>query len=121
MYLLVDECCPKCLLRCCSALGHTAQRSVEVHALGKGASDLEIFRFAVRNGAVLVTENNEDFIALGRGRRHPGMILLPAVKPRAQARLLRDIITKVAMPIFHGSFPSRFIEGLSDGSIVSFR
>jgi predicted nuclease of predicted toxin-antitoxin system len=92
-----------------------------VAALGKGATDADIYSFAVQHGAVLVTENARDFIRLGQGGNHPGMILLPSLPPRRQSRLLRDVITKVAIPVFNGSFPGIFIEAGSDGRIVSFK
>ncbi len=49
------------------------------------------------------------------------MILLACVRPREQARLLRDVIRMVAMPVFGGLFPGRFIEATADGKIVSFK
>ncbi len=120
MFLLVDECCAKCLVRSCITLGHTAQRTVHVRGLGTGAPDHAIYTFAATGSAVIVTENIRDFVALGRKNGHPGMIFLPSVRPRVQARILRDVIRLVAMPVFKGTFPGRFIEAASDGRIVSF-
>ena len=120
MYLLIDECCAKCLVRCCEQLGHTAQRTVNVRVLGKGATDSEIFDFCVRNEAVLVTENARDFIVLGRRRKHPGMIFVPAVQPREQASLLRVALREVASKVFNDHFSNIFIEATEDGRVVSF-
>jgi hypothetical protein len=64
MYLLLDECCGKALVGIAERAGHTAQRTVEVAMLGRQAPDLEIFEFARQVGAVFVTVNRGDFIAL---------------------------------------------------------
>ena len=120
MYLLVDECCAKSLVQCCEDLGHVAQRSIHVQGLGVGASDSAIFTFVLENKAILITENITDFMALGRGQPHAGMIFLPSVRPTAQRRLLREIIERVAMPIFGGVFPGRFIQAEPNGIIISF-
>jgi len=46
MYLLLDECHGKSLIEIAASAGHTAQRTVEVVALGRGAPDNDIFDFA---------------------------------------------------------------------------
>jgi predicted nuclease of predicted toxin-antitoxin system len=75
MYLLIDECCGKALVSISHRLGHTAQRTREIGELGSGADDRRIFEFARRNGAVFVTINRTDYVALAAyGRPHPGAI-----------------------------------------------
>lgn len=66
MYLLLDECCGKALVRVAGQAGRTAQRTVEVQILGCQAPDRDIFDFACQVGAVVVTVNHRDFIAWPR-------------------------------------------------------
>lgn len=90
MYLLIDECCGKSLVGVAEAAGHRAQRTVEVAALGRGAADVDIFAFARRHDAVLVTINQGDFVSLAtRVSDHPGLILLPSVRGQTLGRMLR--------------------------------
>ncbi|MDP3673826.1 MAG: hypothetical protein Q8R44_01835 [Novosphingobium sp.] len=42
MYLLVDECCTKALVKFAEARGHSAQRSVDASGSSKGATDHRI-------------------------------------------------------------------------------
>ena len=92
MFLLIDECCGKSLVVVAQQFGHSAQRSIEVQALGRGASDAEIVEFARRHGAVIVTNNSADFLAAAAGIDHPGMILLPNVVGKTAARLFRHVL-----------------------------
>jgi predicted nuclease of predicted toxin-antitoxin system len=93
MYLLIDECCGKSLVGVAEALGHTAQRTKEVAALGAAATDAAIFEFARRNGAILVTINMSDYVDLAfYGGHHPGVILLPSVIGRQLSRLFRVVL-----------------------------
>lgn len=86
MYLLIDECCATSLVEVAKAMGHTPQRTIEIDALGRGASDLEIHRFANRSGAIVVTNNHDDYKRLAAaGRGHPGIILMPDVVGREAA------------------------------------
>ena len=55
MFLLLDECCARSLVAIAEAAGHTAQRSVEVAELGRGALDPAIFEWARREGTILAT------------------------------------------------------------------
>lgn len=87
MYLLLDECCGKALVAVAQEAGHVAQRTIEVTVLGPQAPDQDIFDFARRVGAVFVTVNRGDFIELaGRGRDHPGVILIPSARTAEAAR-----------------------------------
>lgn len=122
MYLLIDECCSNALVRIAVELGHTAQRSKDVRALGPGAPDQWIFGFARSEGAVLVTANREDMRDLagyGRGGSHPGVILLPQVRGQDMAGLFRRVLP-VAAGILAGA-PNMFVEIDADGRITSYR
>jgi len=97
MYLVIDECCGKKLGPIAEDQGHAAQRSVEVAQLGRGASDADIFAFAAANGAVIVTINQGDFLALAeKGGSRPGLILLPSLRGADLARLFRTALPLVA-------------------------
>jgi predicted nuclease of predicted toxin-antitoxin system len=120
MYLLIDECCGKALVAVAHRLGHTAQRSRDVAALGSGADDRTIFEFARRNEAVFVTINRTDYVALAAyGRNHPGVIVLPSVAGRELARLFR-IVVPVAETVFH-SGGNMFVEIDARRRITSYR
>ena len=66
MYLLLDECCGRHLVRLAANLGHAAQRSIEVAVLRRQASDDAVFDFARAAGAIMVTVNRSDFASLAR-------------------------------------------------------
>jgi predicted nuclease of predicted toxin-antitoxin system len=120
MYLLLDECCGKALVGIAERAGHTAQRTVEVAVLGRQAPDLEIFEFARQVGAVFVTVNRGDFIALaGHGRRHPGVILIPSL-PTAELRPFFEAALRAAEPLIAAT-PNLFVEVDAGGTISSFR
>ena len=73
--------------------GHVAQRTVEVAELGRGATDAAIFDFARKHGAVVVTINQGDFIALATNVPDPpSIILLPAARGPELCKLLRIIL-----------------------------
>jgi predicted nuclease of predicted toxin-antitoxin system len=119
MFLLLDECCGKALVQIAEDGGHTAQRTVEVAVLGRGAPDSEIFDFARRQGAVLVTVNRGDFISLaGLGRQHPGVILIPSL-PMAKLRPLFVAVVAAAEVIF-AQGQNQFVEMDTHGAITSF-
>ena len=120
MYLLIDECCGKGLVAVAHRLGHTAQRSREVAALGRGADDRTIFEFARGNGAVFVTINRTDYMALAAyGRDHPGVIVLPSVVGRELARLFRRVLP-VAEAVFRDG-TNMFVEIDARGRVASFQ
>jgi predicted nuclease of predicted toxin-antitoxin system len=120
MYLLIDECCGKALVSVAHRLGHTAQRTHEVAALGRGADDRTIFDFARRYGAAFVTINRTDYVALAKyGPPHPGVIVLPSVLGRDLARLFRRVLP-VAERVFASS-ENMFVEIDVRGGITSFR
>lgn len=120
MYLLFDECCGKALVKLAAAAGHSAQRTVEVAVLGRQAPDRDIFDFARRVGAVFVTVNRGDFIALAAaGREHPGVILIPSL-PHAELRPLFEAVMAQAAPLIAAT-PSLFVEVDAAGIVTSFR
>ncbi|CAM2843059.1 hypothetical protein JHFBIEKO_2032 [Methylobacterium mesophilicum] len=93
MYLLLDECCPKSLVGIAEGLGHTAQRTVAVAELGRQATDAAIFAFGCAVGAIIVTVNAGDFLALAaRMPAHPGLILLPSLPPSQTSLLFRKLL-----------------------------
>lgn len=119
MYLLIDECCGKALVRVAEDLGHTAQRTRDIAELGQGAADWEIFRFARKAGAILVTANCRDFEALASHEApHPGMIFVPPILGGELARLFR-IAVPIAETIFDGS-ENQVVEVQESGRIFSF-
>ncbi len=120
MFLLLDECCGKALVRIAEAAGHTAQRTVQVAALGPQASDRDIFDFACRVGTVFVTVNRGDFIELAaRGREHAGVILIPSL-PLARLRPLFEAALATAEPLF-ATAPNLFVEIDATGRITCFQ
>jgi predicted nuclease of predicted toxin-antitoxin system len=120
MYLLLDECCGKALVAVAERAGHTAQRTVEVASLGRGASDAAIFDFAVQVGAVVVTANRGDFIALaGRARRHAGVILIPSL-PAARLRPLFEAVLAAVEPLLAAD-PNTIVEIDPSGRITRRR
>jgi predicted nuclease of predicted toxin-antitoxin system len=119
MFLLLDECCAKSLVQAAERAGHTAQRTVEVTVLGRGAADHDIFDFARREGAVLVTVNRGDFISLANlGRPHPGVILIPSL-PAAKLRPLFLAVVSAAEAIVMRA-ANQFVEVDVKGAITSF-
>ena len=119
MYLLLDECCGKALGRLAESLGHTAQRSVDVQVLGRGASDAQLFDFASKAGAVLVTVNRADFIALAAtSGSHPGVLLIPSL-PSAELRPHFEKLLKTAEPLLAAT-PGLCVEVEENGAITSF-
>src|ERR1051326_8086042 len=120
MYLLIDECCGKALVSIAHRLGHTAQRTREVGKLGEGADDRTIFDFARASGAVFVTINRTDYVALAAyGPPHPGVIILPSVAGRELARLFWRVLL-VAERLFE-SGENMFVEIDARQRITSFR
>jgi predicted nuclease of predicted toxin-antitoxin system len=117
MFLLLDE-----NIAACAAAGgtlYTAQRSVEIRALGRGASDPDIYDFARQHNAVLVTQNRDDFAALAIRHGPVPVIVLPSVAPRMQHAMLRHVVP-IAEAVF-ASDADRFVEVFSDGRVESFR
>lgn len=120
MYLLIDECCGKGLVRVAEELGHTAQRTKEVVGLGPGATDGDIFDFVRTNGATFVTINRADFVDLAAyGRDHFGVIVLPSALGHDLARLFRTLLP-FAEQVFSIK-RNMFIEISRTGQITNFQ
>jgi predicted nuclease of predicted toxin-antitoxin system len=119
MYLLIDECCGKALVRAAGELGHTAQRTTEVAVLGRGASGLEIFEFACSAGAVVVTANHRDFESLARARgAHPGLVFVPPMIGGALTALF-----KTGLPVAEriiADAADQIVELQENGKIISY-
>lgn len=91
MLYLLDENVAKC---CAHSTVYTAQRSVEVRGLGRGARDEDILRFAAEGRFVLVTRDGDDFQALMH-RHFPRvpMVVLPGAARTQQQRDLLERAT----------------------------
>lgn len=119
MFLLRDECCARSLVSVAEAAGHTVQLSVEAAGLGRGAPDAAIFHWARAHGAILVSVNAGDFIALaGRGRAHPGVLLIPSL-PSSQVKPLFRALLETAEGLF-ATTPNLFLEIDAEGAIRRF-
>ena len=88
--------------------------------LGYGADDRTIFDFARASGAVFVTINRTDYVALARyGPPHPGVIILPSVAGRELARLFRRVLPVAERVLDSGE--NMFVEIDTRGGITSFQ
>jgi predicted nuclease of predicted toxin-antitoxin system len=120
MYLLLDECCAKALVTVALLRNHRVERTIAIGSLGRGAADEDIFAFARQHGAVVVTINRGDFIALARyGNDHPGVILLPSV-PRPDLVALFELVLPVAEQVL-GERTNAFVEIDAAQRISSFK
>jgi predicted nuclease of predicted toxin-antitoxin system len=117
MFLLLDENIARCAV--VGGTLYTAQRSVEIHALGRGAADRDIYDWVQRNNAVLVTQNRDDFAALALRHGPIAVIVLPSVEPRKQHNMLRYVVP-IAEQVFAAD-PRRFVEVFSDGRVENYR
>jgi predicted nuclease of predicted toxin-antitoxin system len=116
MFLLLDETIAKCLAH--GGTLYTAQRSIDVRLLGRGAGDIEIFAFVRESGAVLVTQDGEDFAELVRKHGPLPVIVLPCVAPRTQRAMLLHVLP-IAERIF-AEHPEKFVEVTADGRVFSY-
>jgi predicted nuclease of predicted toxin-antitoxin system len=117
MLLLLDENIARCVAR--GGTTYTAQRSLETPGLGRGAADEDVYAFVRRHGAVLVTQDRDDFARIVVRRGAIPVIVLPSVAPRTQhAMLLRAI--PIAERVFAAD-PASFVEVLPDGRVQSYR
>ncbi len=117
MFLLLDENIAKCLAD--GETLYTAQRSVETLLLGRGATDVELYAFARDTGAVLVTQDGDDFAALALKHGMIPVIVLPCVAPRTQHAMLRHVLP-IAEEVWADD-PERFVEVTTAGKVVSYR
>jgi len=115
MYLLIDECCGKKLKPLAEDQGHAAQRSIEVGELGQGASDADIFTFAAAKGAVVVTINQGDFLALAeQANSRPGLLFLPSLRGAELAKLFKTALP--ALAVIFDSAPDAIVQVSDRGS-----
>jgi len=117
MFLLLDENIAKCLAH--GETLYTAQRSVETLLLGRGATDAELYAFARDTGAVLVTQDGDDFAALALKHGAIPVIVLPCVAPRTQRAMLRHVLP-IAEEVWADD-AERFVEVTATGKVVSYR
>ena len=86
---LIDECLHASLVDTANGLGYTAYH---IEHLGlKGAPDWQLWKRALQDDLILVTNNAQDFRKLSREADiHPGLVLiLPMVRPEVQRQLFR--------------------------------
>lgn len=86
---LIDECLHASLVETANDLGYTAYH---IEHLGlKGAPDWQLWKRALHDDLIFVTNNAQDFRKLSRRTElHPGLVLiLPMVRPETQRQLFR--------------------------------
>ncbi len=86
---LIDECLHASLVETANSLGYTAYH---IEHLGlKGAPDWQLWKRALQDNLIFVTNNAQDFRKLSRRSEiHPGLVLiLPLVRPEVQRQLFR--------------------------------
>lgn len=86
---LIDECLHASLVEVANGLGYTAYH---IEHLGlKGAPDWQLWKRALQDDLIFVTNNAQDFRKLSRKSEiHLGLVLiLPMVRPEAQRQLFR--------------------------------
>lgn len=119
MFHLIDECCGKGLVGVAESEGHVAQRTVDIEALRRGATDAEIFAFARQHGACVVTINQADFLQLSDSPPHDvALILLPSVRAPELAKLFRLALRALAAM---APSASRILQVTADGLVTALR
>lgn len=86
---LIDECLHASLVEVANRLGYIAYH---IEHLGlKGAPDWQLWKRALQDDLIFVTNNAQDFRKLSRKSKiHPGLVLiLPLVRPEVQRQLFR--------------------------------
>jgi predicted nuclease of predicted toxin-antitoxin system len=86
---LIDECLHASLVEVANGMGHIAYH---IEHLGlKGAPDWQLWKRALQDDSIFVTNNAQDFRKLSRKSEiHPGLVLiLPLVRPEVQRQLFR--------------------------------
>ncbi len=86
---LIDECLHASLVEVANGLGYTAYH---IEHLGlKGAPDWQLWKRALQDDLIFVTNNAQDFRKLSRKAEiHPGLvIILPLMRPEVQRQLFR--------------------------------
>jgi predicted nuclease of predicted toxin-antitoxin system len=93
---LIDECLHASLVQVAHGRGYSAHH---VEHLGlKGAPDWQLWRRALKDKLIFVTNNAQDFRKLSRrAELHPGLILvLPMVRPEVQRQLFETVLEYLA-------------------------
>ncbi|HEY6849169.1 MAG TPA: DUF5615 family PIN-like protein [Terracidiphilus sp.] len=86
---LIDECLHASLVEVANGMGHIAYH---IEYLGlKGAPDWQLWKRALQDDSIFVTNNAQDFRKLSRKSEiHPGLVLiLPLVRPEVQRQLFQ--------------------------------
>ncbi len=86
---LIDECLHASLVEVANGMGYIAYH---IEHLGlKGAPDWQLWKRALQDDSIFVTNNAQDFRKLSRKSEiHPGLVLiLPLVRPEVQRQLFR--------------------------------
>jgi len=81
---LLDHDVPDDIEYSLAALGHEALKLREVSP--RTAPDEQVLRLARERGAILITCNRDDFLAIGGQAPHGGLIILIRRRTRAQER-----------------------------------
>lgn len=106
--LLIDECLTPGLVSIARIRGFLLSRHVNDVGL-LATPDPTIFRFAVEEGYVLVTNNRKDYLPLVRNEpAHPGLICLLGTFPRMDARAQKDLLGE-ALDNLGGQDPSNCV------------
>jgi predicted nuclease of predicted toxin-antitoxin system len=93
---LIDECLHTSLVEIANGMGYTAYH---IEHLGlKGAPDWQLWKRALQDDLIFVTNNAQDFRKLyRRAGLHPGLVLiLPMVRPEVQRQLFRAGLEYIA-------------------------
>ena len=95
MRFLVDECLHTSLVPVAHRAGYEAYHVT--HRGKSGASDVDLFRLALEEDLIVVTNNPEDFRRLiSKVELHPGLILiLPNVNSTLQRELFGKVLDKI--------------------------
>jgi len=104
---LIDECLHASLVEVANAMGHAAHH---VDHIGlKGSPDWLLWKRALQENLILVTNNARDFRKLSaRSEIHSGVVLiLPMVSPRVQRQLFKAGLDYLAE---HKNLINRIIE-----------
>jgi len=93
---LIDECLHASLVQVAHGLGYSAYH---VEHLGlKGTPDWQLWKRALKDKLIFVTNNAQDFRRLSRrAELHPGIVLiLPMVRPEVQRQLFEAALEYLA-------------------------
>lgn len=118
MFFLFDENVAKCCAEPTPV--YTAQRSIHVEGLGPQAPDLDIFRFVLAAGCILVTKDGDDFESIMREWGEPvPMVVFPGATRAAEQR---SLLLRAAAIIEDEvrQAPGRQFTFDGDGTLVSY-